>query len=190
MKKGEMSQSKGPISQQEDFEETPCPSYLKRVYFGDPKKKKEGYEQGDYKTMSLTGVPKKVIKDKSVFDIYCEDCVQYVPFLALFMNECYRILIPRGQMIVVAPYWSTGLAWSDPVIINRICDLTFHHFNKEWLKKNGKGSREINCDFEIVNYRYYFDPDWDSRADEARKWALKHYINVVRQVEVTLRVIK
>ncbi len=185
-----MSKSKGPISQQEDFEETPCPSYLKRVYFGDPKKKKDGYEQGDYKTMSLNDGETQYIVDNLIFDIYCEDCIQYVSILRLFMEECYRILIPRGQMIVIAPYWSTGLAWSDPAIVNRIADLTFHHFNKEWLKKNGKGDREINCDFEIVNYRYYFDPDWDSRADEARKWALKHYINVVRQVEVTLRAIK
>jgi len=48
----------------------------------------------------------------------------------------------------------------------------------------------VKCNFEILNNRYYFAPDWEARADAAREWARIHYINVVQDIEVRLRAIK
>ena len=43
----------------------------------------------------------------------------------------------------------------------------------------------INCDFDF-NYGYTLMPDWANRSEEARNFAIRHYMNVVSDIHVTL----
>jgi hypothetical protein len=48
----------------------------------------------------------------------------------------------------------------------------------------------LNCDFELMHTRYYYNPEWGVRSEQAKEWARMHYWNVLKQIEVDLKAIK
>ena len=43
----------------------------------------------------------------------------------------------------------------------------------------------VSCDFDF-SYGYILDPAWQTRSQEAQAFAIKHYINVVTDIQVQL----
>lgn len=124
-------------------------------------------------------------KDESASDLFCSHFVEHVDSLMNFFNEAHRILIPGGQLVVIAPYYSSIRCWQDPTHKNAISEASFFYYNKEWRNINGLSHYPITADFDF-NYGYRFSPEWASRSDEARAFAVKHYINVIEDIYVTL----
>lgn len=124
-------------------------------------------------------------EDESVDEIECSHYVEHVDDLISFMDECHRILKPGGKMSVIAPYYSSIRAWQDPTHVRAISEMTWFYYNKEWRNANKLDHYGIRSDFDFV-WGYAWVQPWASRSEEARNFALNHYINVVSDIYVTL----
>jgi len=115
--------------------------------------------------------------------------------LILFMDEVYRILTDSytdekgdthgGIIKVIAPYYSSMRCWQDPTHRRAISEVTFMYFNKQWREINRLDHYGIKADFDFV-YGYDMDSQIASRNQEFRDFAIKHYINVINDIQVTL----
>ena len=115
--------------------------------------------------------------------------------LILFMDECYRILKNEvidpngdkhgGRMRIIAPYYSSARCWQDPTHRRPIMEWTFMYFNKGWREQNRLDHYGIKSDFDFV-YGYDLDQDIINRNDEYKTFAMRHYVNTVNDVIVTL----
>lgn len=172
-----------PISAQKDYQAGESPSYLIKLDIGH-KEQRPGRIQ-------IEDLFKQHIEDNSVFDIDCQHVITHVPNLGLFMEECWRILIPHGRMYIFAPYFTSLEAAQDYRHVNQISENTFYAFDKKKYKEIfGMKPEELRIDFEVMHIRYYYSEEWNARSDEAREWARRHYFNTVRVIEVDLKAIK
>ncbi len=184
------------ITEQEDFAIAEAPSYLKKLDLGCGMNCKQGFLGVDHSedikpdfVHDLNSYPYP-FEDNSVFEIFTSHFIEHVRDIKAFMEECYRMLVPLGMMTVVAPYYSSVRAFQDYTHVRPISENTFLYFNKEWMEQNKLEHYGVKCNFDILNTRYYYAQDWESRADSAREWARMHYVNVVQDIEVRLRTIK
>lgn len=154
--------------------------------------KQEGFIGVDYVkakgvdiVADLTKFPWKFAKDNSADELFVSHYVEHTPDLIKFMDECYRILKPGGTMTVLAPYYSSMRCWQDPTHVRAISEATFLYFNKQWRTDNKLDHYKIKSDFDFT-YGYNMAPEWASRNEEAKMFAIRHYINVVNDIQVVL----
>lgn len=162
------------------------------------------------KTKSTTYVqdllkfPWKQFKSNSVDEIDISHFVEHIPHgngyndpFFQFFDEVYRILKPaefdpsnpnipiKGFVNVVGPYYSSMRAWQDPTHQRALSEATFLYLNKEWRVNNKLDHYPVTCDFDF-SYGYQVNPDWQNRNEEARAFAIQHYVNVVSDIQVML----
>ncbi len=101
------------------------------------------------------------------------------------MNELHRIMVPGGTAIIRAPYYNSMRAWQDPTHVRAISEATFLYYNQDWLKANKLDHYPIKCDFDF-SYGYDFAPDWAMRSEESKAFAVRHYTNVVMDIQAVL----
>ncbi len=185
------------LVKQEDFGVAEAPSYLIKLDLACGNNKKFGFIGVDISpdvkpdiVADLNIYPWTWVEDNSVFEIFSSHFIEHVKSIESFMDECWRILVPMGTIHIIAPYYSSIRAWQDPTHVRPISEHTFLYYSKEWRGANKLEHYNIKSNFEKVNERYYYNPDWESRADSAREWARQHYINTVADIEVTLKAIK
>lgn len=111
--------------------------------------------------------------------------IEHVVDLIGFFEEVYRVLVVGGKCLIISPYYTSMRAWQDPTHVREISEASFLYYNKEWRKSQKLDHYPITCDFDF-SYGYAFYPEWAARAQEARDFALKHYNNVVSDIQVTL----
>lgn len=129
-------------------------------------------------------------EDNSVYEIKCDHYVEHIPGqygLVHFMNEVYRILMPLGTIKIQSPYYTSMRAWQDPTHCRAITDLTFGYFDKSVQKINRIDHYFGDADFEVLTMKHFVNDEWESRGDEARIWAVRHYFNVVDDIMFVLR---
>ena len=103
-----------------------------------------------------------------------------------FMEELWRILVPAGTATIVTPYWASMRAVQDPTHQwPPVCEASYLYFNKSWREQNGLDHYPITCDFDF-SYGYVLDGAWAVRHQEARDFALRHYVSVVNDLQVIL----
>ena len=154
--------------------------------------KKEGFTGVDIcKTDSvdivcdLNKYPWTFAEDNSVDEIFSSMFVEHVGDIVKFMEEIYRILKVGGTCTLIAPYYSSIRCWQDPTHVRAISEATFLYYNKKWMDENKLSHYGIKADFDYT-FGYNMDPMWASRSDEAKSFAVKHYINVVSDIQVVL----
>ena len=125
------------------------------------------------------------VEDDLVEEAFCSHYVEHVSDLCAFMNELYRILMPGGKVTIITPYYTSMRAWQDPTHKRAISEATYLYFNKEWRTNNKLDHYPIVADFDFY-YAFVMTPDWAARADDARAYAIRHYFNVVNDLQVTL----
>lgn len=125
------------------------------------------------------------IESNSADDIVCNHYVEHTSDLMKFMNEVYRILKPGGKAKFVAPYYNSIRCWQDPTHKRAISEATFLYFNKQWRETNKLDHYPINCDFDYT-YGYNMNAMWANRSEEARNFAVSHYMNIVDDIIVVL----
>ena len=130
------------------------------------------------------------IADGSVASIHCSHFFEHIPAYTRpkFMEECYRILEDKGQMVIMTPHYNNLRAVQDfthewPPI----CESSFLYFNKGWREQNKltHGHYDIKCDFDF-GYGFVLDPDVAVRNQEYQQVAIKHYSNAALDLHVTL----
>jgi len=171
----------------------------------------EGFQGVDLiKTDSTTYVqdlmsfPWKQFKDNSVDEIECSNFVEHIPHgdsyndpFFQFFDEMYRILKPaefdpnnpnipiNGFAVITCPYYSSMRAWQDPTHQRAISEASFLYLNKKWREENKLDHYPVTCDFDF-SYGYILAPEWQTRSQESQAFAMKHYINVITDIQVQL----
>jgi len=102
-----------------------------------------------------------------------------------FMDEVYRILIPKGKIRIIAPYYASMRAMQDPTHTRSIGEATFMYFNKEWRTMNKLDHYGVSCDFDFT-YWYNIQQDFLNKHLEQRNYAMKHLWNVIDDIDVTM----
>lgn len=133
----------------------------------------------------LEKFPWKFAKDNTVDEIFCSHYVEHTPDLIKFMDECYRILKTGGKMTVFAPYYSSIRAWQDPTHKRAISEASFIYFNKAWREMNKLEHYGIKSDFDFT-CAHIVAPEWANRSQESRDFAIRHYFNVVYDIQLML----
>lgn len=130
-------------------------------------------------------------EDSSVDEVYSSHFFEHLDGKQRisFMNEAYRILKPNKQLIVITPYWTSVRASQDPTHLwPPISENTYLYFNKEWRENNKLTHGDyaaITCDFNF-GYGYAMDPDIQVRSVEFQQQAVKHKVNAILDIHVTL----
>lgn len=124
-------------------------------------------------------------EDNSVDEINCSHFVEHVEDLIKFMDECWRIMKTGAKMFVYAPYYSSIRAWQDPTHKRAISEASFLYYNKDWRKLYALDHYPIKSDFDFT-YGYALNSPWNMKNEEARNFAITHYINVIADLQVTL----
>jgi predicted SAM-dependent methyltransferase len=163
--------------------------------------KREGWEGTDI--AEVPGVDHVVdllsfpwpFEDEHYGELAVSHFVEHIPLGAVgheepffqFFGECWRILAPGGVMTVIAPYYSSMRAWQDPTHRRAISEASFLYLNKPWREQNRLDHYPIDAqvDFDF-SYGYAMTPDWAMRNEETRAFAIRHYLNVVNDIHVTL----
>lgn len=125
------------------------------------------------------------LEDNYADEVVCSHYVEHTKDLIKFMDEIYRITKVGAKVTIIAPYYSSIRAWQDPTHLRAISEWSFAYFNKNWRVLNNLDHYDIKSDFDFT-FGYQVDPAWATRAEEARVFAMKHYINVVTDIHVTL----
>lgn len=123
--------------------------------------------------------------DNYADEVMCSHYVEHVRDLISFMDEIWRITKVGGKVTIIAPYYSSMRATQDPTHVRSICEASFLYYNKVWREQNKLDHYGIKSNFDF-SYGYQLNPEWANRSQEARDFAIKHYINVISDIYVTL----
>lgn len=166
---------------------------FKRLDLACGKNKKEGFIGVDRELVDgvdivydLTQYPWP-FEDNSIYEVNCSHYVEHVVDLIKFMDELYRIMEPLGIVTIACPYFTSERAWQDPTHVRAITMKTFYYFDREWVKNIKMDHYMGEANFEVVAVTPMVNQDWQGRADEAVRWAMKHYVNVIDDLSIVLR---
>jgi len=73
----------------------------------------------------------------------------------------------------------------DPTHVRPISEATFLYYNKKWREENLLSHYPITADFDYT-FGYMMFPEWASRNEEAKAFAIRHYWNVAADIQVAL----
>lgn len=146
-------------------------------------------------TFDLETYPWSFIPDNCVDELNCSHFVEHVKDLPKFMDEIYRIMKSPwinkdgekmvSKVTIVCPYYSSMRAMQDPFHVRPISEASFLYYNEEWRKANKLDHYGIKSNFDF-QYGYNIAPEWANRSQEARDFAIRHYLNVITDIFVTL----
>lgn len=125
------------------------------------------------------------IPDNSVDEIVCSHYIEHTKDMMKFMNELHRIMKTGAKALILAPYYNSMRAWQDPTHTRAISEASFLYYNKDWRVANKLDHYPITADFDF-SYGYNISTDWANRAEDARNFAIRHYTNVVNDIQVVL----
>ena len=158
-------------------------------------------------------------EDSSVAEIHCSHFIEHLPlrdveprdvrlrevgtpesgemrahfvgrdFLFAFMDECWRVLVPGGQMHIVVPSARSDRAFQDPTHRRFINQNTFAYFSKATRESMGLGHYQVECDFQshvvpIVDTRFTM------RHPAAQERMLMENWNIALDFQATLKSLK
>ena len=131
-------------------------------------------------------------KDNEVDEVFISHYIEHIPLdtpkgdgLILFMNELYRIMKPGAKCMIVGPYYTSMRCWQDPTHRRAMSEAMFLYYNADWRKANRLDHYPITADFDY-GYGYVMAPDWNGKNDDMKHFGIRHYNNVVSDIQVTL----
>ena len=130
------------------------------------------------------------LDDASVDSLHCSHFFEHIPGLQrpAFMDECWRVLKPNGQLSVITPHWTSQRSVQDFTHAwPPVAEASFLYFNRQWRESNRltHGLYDIKCDFGFT-YGYSIDGEVSTRNNEYQAFAVKHYNNAAMDLMVTL----
>lgn len=127
-------------------------------------------------------------EDGSVDEVHCSHFFEHLTGAerVAFMEELYRIMRPGAKAALITPYWSSMDAVQDPTHQwPPISQGTYGYFNKGWREKVRIEHYGIHCDFD-VRFELILQKDWQQRPLKDQEFAVRHYLNVVRELVAVL----
>jgi hypothetical protein len=127
------------------------------------------------------------ITSGSISELWCHYLLARVPAKVRprFFEEVYRIMAKDGKATFVVPYCNSARAIMDVRYEwPPFSELSFLCLNKQWREQN-KVDLPIACDFDFT-YGYLPDPELQTRTPDVQQHWIKHYMNAVSDLQVTL----
>lgn len=173
---------------------------LLRVDLACGQRKKEGFQGIDAVKIDGVDIVHNLLQfpwpfeDESVYEFNCEHFVEHIPIqladgsygMNQFMEEVYRCLMPSGTIRICAPYYASQEAWQDPTHCRAITDRTFAYYNQK-VTQGQLDHYMPKCNFIEVSKTKVVDPQVEAKGEPARRWAIDHYWNIVREIQFVLR---
>jgi SAM-dependent methyltransferase len=113
--------------------------------------------------------------------------LEYVPARQriAFMEEVWRVLVPKGKAIILTAHWASPRAYQDPLYeMPPICENWYLYFWQPWLKTNHP-DRSIRCNFEF-GYGYNWDAETAGREASVQAFWVKHYLGAALDLQMVL----
>ena len=173
---------------------------------------REGFEgvdiwPGSKHVVDLTKFPWP-FADNSVDELHCSHYMEHIPcrevedrdlvypnigskligkdHLFAFIDECYRILKPGGDMTIIVPALRNNRAFQDPTHRRFYPAETFLYFNAEWRKMNMLDHYNVQCNFGC-NVVPSVPQDINLLNPETASMRINNYWNVVIDWHATLK---
>lgn len=138
----------------------------------------------------LEKFPWEPFKDNSCEELVITNYLEHTKDFFKFMDEVWRICQNGAIVKITSPYYTSIRAWQDPTHTRTISEATFLYVNQAWLKREKLDHYPVKANFEVVNMHTYINEPWNTKSDEAKQFAMKHYWNVVSDIYVELKAIK
>lgn len=134
------------------------------------------------------------IASESVEEARCSHYLEHIPMLCAcapsgkqdpllaFFDELYRIMVVGGKVTIITPYWANGRAFQDPTHRRFIPEATYLYANKGWRDQNKLNHYNVCADFDFT-YSYSVVQEWAMRDENARQFAMKHYVGVIQDLQ-------
>ena len=166
--------------------------------------KKEGYVNVDLFGGDVThdlNVFPWPLEDNTVDEVLLHNILEHLPDTVGVMKEVYRICKDGALVHIAVPHPRHDDFISDPTHCRPITIRTMQLFSKkhcELAKNDANNPIAIhhNVDFEMVNECHVVEARWMRRlenkeiTEEQMMDAIKTFNNVVKQIEMSLKVIK
>ena len=126
--------------------------------------------------------------DDSVDEVHASHFLEHIagPDRMAFMNELWRVLKVDATATIITPHGNSNRAVQDPTHQwPPIVESSYLYFNRKWREDNFLDHYPITCNFDF-SYGYNIENPWASRAQEAKDFALRHYLNVAADLHVIL----
>lgn len=125
--------------------------------------------------------------DESVDEVHCSHFIEHLDGdqQMAFMNELWRVLKVGGKVSLFAPCGWSSRAWQDPTHKRPIVPESFYYYNREWREANKLTHYPITANFgATVNMS--IEPEVARRGEDFHAFAMRHYVNVMIDLIVTL----
>jgi hypothetical protein len=163
---------------------------LLRVNLTSSIKKKEGFVDCKHSLMEFPWP----FEDNSVYEFNCEHYLERIPIqlldgtygLTRFMEEVWRCLMDKGTIHICGSHYMSQEAYQDPRYFRGISDRTLAYYNQSVILDDSD-KYALKCNFEEISKIKIVDPSVESKGEEAKRWAIEHYWNIVREVQFVLR---
>lgn len=128
------------------------------------------------------------LEDDSVDEVFSSHFFEHLsgPERMPFMNELWRVMKVGAKATIITPFYSSSRAVQDPTHAwPPVCEASYLYFNKKWRDDNKLSHYPLVCDFDWT-CGYGIDGEVQLRSEEYQRFALKHYINSVLDLQVVL----
>jgi hypothetical protein len=126
--------------------------------------------------------------DASVEEVHCSHFFEHLTGAEriLFMEELHRVMQLGAKAYLITPYWSSMDAVQDPTHQwPPISQASYGYFNKGWRDSVRISHYGIRCDFD-VRFELILQRGWQERPPKEQEFAVRHYLNVVRELVAVL----
>jgi len=122
--------------------------------------------------------------DASVAEINCAHFFEHLDAAqrVTFMDECWRILVPGGKLVVTVPHARSDGAVQDPTHEwPPLVEQSFLYFDREARARLAFAETRVKADFQ-VQIGIAFQDEWVQRPQAERMFALRHFYNVALEI--------
>ena len=125
--------------------------------------------------------------DGSVEQVHCAHFVEHLTGVEriAFFNELWRVMKPAATAEIITPDWSNASAYGDPT--HQWPPMSYWYvayLDKQWRDKEAPHV-PYTCDF-VCRYGFTMEEWLKNESDDARKFALAHYLGAARELKVVL----
>jgi SAM-dependent methyltransferase len=118
----------------------------RRLLLGCGEEKRKGWSHLDLSPLARADVVHDLetfpwpFEDGSCSEIEALDVLEHLGDTIAFMNECWRLLAPGGQLTVRVPHYQDENAWRDPTHRRAFHPDTFAYFDPQttWGRRYGR----------------------------------------------------
>jgi ubiquinone/menaquinone biosynthesis C-methylase UbiE len=133
--------------------------------------------------------PKKPwpFKDNTFEEIYSNHVLEHCKNYLWVMSEIYRVCKNKAILQINVPY----LTLTKYNLVNPYHHTYFNEYSFEFFDQL-KGSANETNDIHLKTLKivFHYLPEWEDKSESEKEFARKHYFNVCRSIDFTLKAIK